>query len=169
MKRYIGGLKNRKSAPMPGSSGGGGWRSVAVVGSGGWGHGRGSGRGAGAGAGSWGVAGWVGGRCGGYLMQGKRVRAGRVGGGISGGLDGESRRCDTVVYDCVGNPLVIIEYKAAEIPLTQAVFDQIYRYNIVLRVKYLIVTNGQELYCCRMDYDSLSSQFLDVLPDYSEL
>lgn len=104
-----------------------------------------------------------------YLIQEKHFPAGRMGNEISMSLNGQSRRCDTVVYDRVGNPLVIIEYKAADVPLTQAVFDQIYRYNIVLRVKYLIVTNGVELYCCRMDYDSLSSRFLDVLPDYSEL
>ena len=104
-----------------------------------------------------------------YLIQDTHFPAGRMGNEILMSLNVQSRRCETVVYDHSGNPLAIIEYKASDVPLTQAVFDQIYRYNIVLRVKYLIVTNGVELYCCRMDYDSLSSQFLEVLPYYSEL
>ena len=37
---------------------------------------------------------------------------------------------------------MIVEYKAPEIEITQKVFDQITRYNMVLKVDYLIVSNG---------------------------
>ena len=47
---------------------------------------------------------------------------------------------------------MIVEYKAPEIEkITQKVFDQITRYNMVLKVDYLIVSNGLQHYCCRID------------------
>ena len=84
-------------------------------------------------------------------------------------LNGTSRRCDTVLYDRTLSPRMIIEYKAPHIPITQKVFDQISRYNLVFRVDYLIVSNGLSHYCCRMDYARQSYQFLTDVPGYSEL
>lgn len=104
-----------------------------------------------------------------YLIQEKHFPAGRIGNEISVSLNGQKRRCDTVVYDSFGTPVVIVEYKASDVTLTQDVFDQIYRYNIVLKVRYLIVTNGNELYCCRINYDTLSAQFVHEVPNYADL
>lgn len=84
-------------------------------------------------------------------------------------LNGTSKRCDTVAYSRFLDPLVIIEYKAPHIPITRAVFDQIARYNMVLHVEYLIVSNGLEHYCCRIDYDRRSYSFLEGIPDYRQL
>jgi hypothetical protein len=64
---------------------------------------------------------------------------------------------------------MIVEYKAPHIEITQAVFDQIMRYNIVLRVEYLVVSNGLKHYCCRMDYAANRYEFLKEIPDYGEL
>ena len=55
---------------------------------------------------------------------------------------------------------MIVEYKAPEIEITQKVFDQIARYNMVLKVDYLIVSNGLQHYCCRIDYEHNSYTFL---------
>ena len=76
---------------------------------------------------------------------------------------------DYVIYDIYGQPLIIIEYKAPEIKITQQVFEQIVRYNMVLRVKYLIVSNGISHYCCRINYDSNNVEFIKDIPEYSEL
>ena len=84
-------------------------------------------------------------------------------------LNGTSRRCDTVLYDRTLSPRMIIEYKAPHIPITQKVFDQICRYNLVFRVDYLIVSNGLSHYCCRMDYAHQSYEFLTDVPEYGEL
>ena len=64
---------------------------------------------------------------------------------------------------------MIIEYKAPNIEITQAVFDQITRYNMVLKVEYLIVSNGLHHYCCHIDYSTMQSTFLPDIPTYSEL
>ena len=84
-------------------------------------------------------------------------------------LNGMSRRCDTVVYDRTLMPRVIVEYKAPKVNITQKVFDQICRYNMVLHVDYLIVTNGITHYCCRVDNESRSYTFLCEVPTYNEL
>ena len=84
-------------------------------------------------------------------------------------LNRTSKRCDTVAYNHFLEPLVIIEYKAPTIPITNAVFEQIVRYNMVLHVKYLIVSNGLNHYCCNIDYINQSYCFLEEIPNYEQL
>ena len=84
-------------------------------------------------------------------------------------LNGTKKRCDTVLYRRDLTARMIVEYKAPHIEITQAVFDQITRYNMVLKVDYLIVSNGMQHYCCRMNYDDRSYVFLKDIPDYSLL
>jgi len=78
-------------------------------------------------------------------------------------------RTDIVLFSKSGNPLVVVECKAPEVKITQQVFDQIARYNLDLRVNYLIVTNGLVHYCCRFDQSQLNYTFLPEIPDYLEL
>ena len=104
-----------------------------------------------------------------FLIDKKQYPAGLMGNEIAITQNGRSRRCDTVVFDRQGNPLMIVEYKAAAVKVTQDVFNQIYRYNTVLRVRYLTVFNGRQLYCCRMDYDTNKAVFLADVPDYDDL
>ena len=84
-------------------------------------------------------------------------------------LNGTKKRCDTVLYKRDLSARMIVEYKAPHIEITQAVFDQITRYNMVLKVDYLVVSNGMQHYCCRMDYDTQSYSFLSDIPDYDAL
>ena len=84
-------------------------------------------------------------------------------------LNGMRRRCDTVLYRRDLSARMIVEYKAPDVQITQAVFDQITRYNMVLRVDYLIVSNGLQHYCCRMDYTNGRYMFLTDVPAYNEL
>ena len=79
------------------------------------------------------------------------------------------RRCDTLIIDRNANPLVIVEYKAPSIKITQKVFDQIVRYNMVLQAKYLIVSNGMQHFCCQIDYVNNSYSFLPDIPSFSEM
>ena len=104
-----------------------------------------------------------------YLISYKGYPLGLIGTEISLRLNGQNRRCDTVIYDIYGSPLMIIEYKAPHITLNQEVFDQVIRYNIALKVKYLVVSNGINHYCCVMDYDDMCPHFLKEIPDYNEL
>lgn len=82
-------------------------------------------------------------------------------------LNGLSRRCDTVVYDTRLQPRVVVEYKAPSVAITQKVFDQIARYNIVVNAGVLIVSNGLRHYCCRFDGEGY--RFLRDVPPYAQL
>ncbi|MCR4765509.1 MAG: type I restriction enzyme HsdR N-terminal domain-containing protein [Bacteroidaceae bacterium] len=84
-------------------------------------------------------------------------------------LNGTSKRCDTVLFDRELKARMIVEYKAADIAISQKVFDQIMRYNMVLMVDYLVVSNGMEHYCCKMDYAHNSYVFLEAIPSYDKL
>lgn len=84
-------------------------------------------------------------------------------------LNGMSRRCDSVVYDKELRPRAIIEYKAPTVKIDAKVFAQIARYNLVLRVDYLIVSNGLQHFCCKMDYEHGNYSFLSDIPSYKEI
>lgn len=84
-------------------------------------------------------------------------------------LNGMKKRCDTVLYKRDLTARMIVEYKSPEVGITQKVFNQITRYNIVLKVDYLIVTNGLQHYCCRMNYEQGNYTFLQDIPDYQSL
>lgn len=84
-------------------------------------------------------------------------------------LNSLTRRCDTVVYNQHLDPLMIIEYKESNISITQDVFDQVVRYNTVLKVPYIVVSNGVNHYCCKMNYEKQSYDFLTDIPNYREL
>ena len=76
------------------------------------------------------------------------------------------KRCDILVYEPSLNPWLLVECKAPDVPITQAAFDQIARYNMPLRVQYLLVTNGLQTYCCKMDYEIEAYHFLKQIPSY---
>jgi hypothetical protein len=83
---------------------------------------------------------------------------------------GEKRlRCDTLLYNKELRPRMIIEYKAPTIQIQQKTFDQISVYNLLLKVDYLVVSNGLSHYCCKMDYERQSYQFLKDIPDYETI
>ena len=85
-------------------------------------------------------------------------------------LNGTARRCDTVLFNREGlTPRMIIEYKAPHIEITQKVFDQIARYNMVLRAPYLVVSNGLRHFCLAVDHSANTARFLPDLPPYSRL
>lgn len=84
-------------------------------------------------------------------------------------VNGMKKRCDTVVFNRDGSPMVIVEYKAPDIKISQDTFDQIVRYNLTLKARYLIVSNGINHYCCVMDYDNNTYHFVPGIPDYLDL
>jgi hypothetical protein len=74
------------------------------------------------------------------------------------------KRMDVLVYDKQGTPHLMVECKAPEVKINQDVFDQIARYNMVFKVKYLVVTNGMHHFCCLMDYTNNAYQYLEQIP-----
>ncbi|MEY5069427.1 MAG: hypothetical protein RLZ47_1289 [Bacteroidota bacterium] len=90
---------------------------------------------------------------------------------LEGGLkyNGLQKRSDILIYNQQGEKLLLAECKAPSVKITQDVFDQIARYNFVHRVQWLLVSNGMEHYCCKLDWEKESYQFLPELPLFSHL
>ena len=104
-----------------------------------------------------------------YLISSKGYDPGAMANEVGLTYNGRKRRCDTVVFDRFSRPLMIVEYKAPEVRLNQAVFDQIVRYNMVLRAPYLAVSNGMTHYCCRIDTTSRSVANLTDIPPFRDI
>ena len=80
------------------------------------------------------------------------------------GVDGELS--DIVVYDQDVKPFIIVECKKETVPLTQKVLDQACRYNLVLQVPYLCLTNGAQQICCQVDFAEKRLISIPELPKY---
>jgi len=104
-----------------------------------------------------------------YLIENLRYPGGRIGNEISIRVGQLERRCDTVVFGDDTHALMIVEYKATTVALTQQVFDQISRYNISLQVDWLVVSNGLQHYCCHFNRSLGRWEFLREIPTYQEL
>ncbi len=82
-------------------------------------------------------------------------------------LSSRIRRCDIVVHNRNGLPVLIVECKAPEVNLSQASFDQVNRYNWALGVPFLIITNGLVHFCLERQEDSFV--FRKSFPDFNHL
>ena len=101
-----------------------------------------------------------------HYLLGYPLELMQVEGSIS--LNGMTRRCDIVVYDSCVHPMMIVECKQESVPITQKVIDQACRYNLVLDVPYLLLTNGRQELCCRVDRQAQRLIQLPEVPRYSK-
>lgn len=74
------------------------------------------------------------------------------------------KRSDIVVYDREGGAFMLVECKASHIKIEQKVFVQASVYNKTVNAKYLVITNGMQHFCCRIDRETNSYKFMDELP-----
>ncbi|MFC5409214.1 type I restriction enzyme HsdR N-terminal domain-containing protein [Larkinella bovis] len=77
------------------------------------------------------------------------------------------KRTDILVFDRLGKPYLLVECKAPQVAVTQQVFDQIARYNHVHQAPYLVVTNGLTHFCCCVNHQLNTVDFLDDLPRFA--
>ncbi len=78
-----------------------------------------------------------------------------------------NKRFDAVIHNRNGLPIMLIEFKSPNVKLSQKVMEQISRYNLSLKVSYLLVSNGLSHYCCYVDRDTGDFTFLDEIPLFS--
>ena len=104
-----------------------------------------------------------------WLVDHKGYPKGLLGNEVALQCGDKTVRCDSIVYGNDQRPLMICEYKAPSVPISRHVFAQISAYNLLLHVDYLVVSNGLQHYCLRMDYEHQTYQFLTAIPLYTEL
>lgn len=84
-------------------------------------------------------------------------------------INGLIKRYDIVVFQPNGSIFLVVECKQPNVPISQAVFDQIARYNLTLKANYLMVTNGLNHYFCKMDFENETYLFLKDIPSNNEI
>ncbi|MBR1792115.1 MAG: type I restriction enzyme HsdR N-terminal domain-containing protein [Bacteroidales bacterium] len=84
-------------------------------------------------------------------------------------LNGLTKRCDIVIYDKATHPVMIIETKQSEVPINQKVVDQACRYNLVLQVPYLLLSNGRQTLCLLVSPQSPYLRQLPYIPKWDEM
>lgn len=104
-----------------------------------------------------------------FLIQEKKVPKALI--QLEGGLtyNGLQKRSDVLVFNSTGQKILLVECKAPSVKISQDTFDQIARYNFVHRVPWLLVSNGLAHYCCLLNWEQNSYQFMPELPFYADL
>ena len=84
-------------------------------------------------------------------------------------LNGMQKRFDGLVYQKNGEPILLMEYKAPSIKISQATIDQVSRYNLNFKVPYLLISNGLNHCVAKIDWKNETFEFLKDIPYYETL
>jgi type I site-specific restriction endonuclease len=84
-------------------------------------------------------------------------------------FNGMQYRADVLVFDRGLQPLMLVECKSPDVPIDQTVVDQVIRYNLSLKVKYILITNGKSSYLCGRNPETEQYEFLDRIPKYEQM
>jgi hypothetical protein len=104
-----------------------------------------------------------------YLIDHLGYPEGRMASEYTVDYNGMKKRCDVVAFDELLRPVVIVECKAVSIEISENTFYQIARYASTLKAKLLILTNGLNHYCAKIDVTENKLIYLETIPNYSEI
>ncbi|MCR5889541.1 type I restriction enzyme HsdR N-terminal domain-containing protein [Hymenobacter sp. J193] len=77
------------------------------------------------------------------------------------------KRTDLVALDAAGTPLLLVECKAPTVPITAAVAHQAATYNQTIGAPLLLLTNGLQHFCWRVDFEQRTNTQLAEIPEYT--
>lgn len=102
-----------------------------------------------------------------YLREDKKVPASLISVEKEMNLNNTKKRYDAVVYNTEAKPVLLIECKAPDVEITQSALEQTLRYNLILGVNFLLITNGLKEFVVALENGK--EKLLPELPDYSHL
>ena len=102
-----------------------------------------------------------------YLVEEKGYPKGRIALEKVIKVNNRTKRFDALVYNEFGDPILLIEFKAPDVNISEATFHQIAAYNSKLKVEYLIMSNGLNHYSCKVNEQGI--QFFEEIPNYCDL
>ena len=79
-------------------------------------------------------------------------------------LNGLKKRFDLLVFDKEHQPWMLVECKAESVALNPSVLEQALRYNLVVPVQFIVITNGAQTRAWEKTAGSLVE--LEELPDW---
>jgi type I site-specific restriction endonuclease len=80
-------------------------------------------------------------------------------------VNNQPKRCDIVIYNKNFEPALLVECKQPLVNINQKTFDQACRYNLILDVPYLFITNGLQHYCFSLVKEEKRFEYHKELPD----
>lgn len=84
-------------------------------------------------------------------------------------INGMQKRFDALAYQKNGEPILLMEYKAPQIKISQDSVDQVSRYNLNFKVPYLLISNGLNHCVAKINWEKKDFQFLQDIPYYEAL
>ena len=82
-------------------------------------------------------------------------------------LNNTKRHYNVVIYNKTLNPVLLIECKAPDVELNNSTIEQAMRYNLILGVNYLLLSNGLKDVILKIEEGK--TNLLKEIPDYEEL
>lgn len=76
------------------------------------------------------------------------------------------KRFDLLCYNNLGKPKILCEFKRSTIPINEATFNQIARYNLNVQAPLVYVTNGISHFIAEINFSNKSHSFLTEIPKY---
>jgi hypothetical protein len=104
-----------------------------------------------------------------FLINNKEVPSQLIASEYSIEVNKMLRRCDGVIFNREGKAIAIIECKAPQIKLTEAVLHQIAQYNFKLRVNWLILSNGLQTIVAFVDQSTGHIQYFEEIPGFTQM
>jgi len=101
-----------------------------------------------------------------YLVEIKAYPKNRIAVEKQLDINGRKKRFDILILNKEIQPVVLIECKAPNVLISQLTFNQITQYNLTLNADFLIVSNGEMTFCCTMNHEEKTYDFLDEIPSY---
>ena len=89
---------------------------------------------------------------------------------IEGGLllNNLQKRSDLVIFNTLGERILLAEFKAPTVKITEKTFSQIANYNSIYKIPLLLVSNGIQHYYCRINFDRGDFEFLSEVPSFDQ-
>ncbi len=81
-------------------------------------------------------------------------------------INGLKRRYDALVFNKQSEVELLIEFKAPNVEITEAVFTQISAYNFKIKAPKLLVSNGLQHFFALIDFENQSFSFLKEIPAF---
>jgi hypothetical protein len=104
-----------------------------------------------------------------YLVEHLKVPMSHIAVEKSLRVNNLAKRADIVIFKGGLKPILVVECKAPSVEINEEVFYQVLRYNMALRVDYLILTNGLRHIYCKVNYEDQKAIFIEDLPFYDQL
>ena len=79
------------------------------------------------------------------------------------------KRCDILIHNNFGKPVLLVECKSPTIKLTSETYHQAAVYNMNFKLPFLIVTNGIQHFCSKINFTTSSYSFLEDIPHYRQI